>query len=69
MYEKYDLNSDGILDINEFEPLAHKVMDIKSEHDYDEPISDDDEFITLNAFYEPLDVNKLSVNKNEFLVI
>ncbi|CAF1003983.1 unnamed protein product [Brachionus calyciflorus] len=67
LYEKYDLNSDGIIDLNEFEPLAHKFLEAKTEHNYDEEISDDDEFLTLNAYFEPLDVTKLNINKYEFL--
>ncbi|RNA10479.1 seleno N-like, partial [Brachionus plicatilis] len=67
LYQKYDLNSDGSIDINEFEPLALKFLEIKLDHDYDVAISDDDEFITLNAFFEPMDTTKLSLNKYEFL--
>jgi hypothetical protein len=29
LYEKYDRNGDNIIDLNEFEPLAHKILSMK----------------------------------------
>ena len=37
--------------------------------EYDVPIRDDDEFITLNAFYEPIELDSLSKDlKSEYIV-
>ncbi len=55
LYEKYDRNSDGILDLNEFEPLGHRILSIKqTQIEKNEPAAGDEEFITLNSFYEPI---------------
>jgi hypothetical protein len=29
LYEKYDRNGDNMIDLNEFEPLAHKILSMK----------------------------------------
>jgi hypothetical protein len=63
LYEKYDRNSDGILDLNEFEPLGHRILSIRHKHiEKNQPAAGEEEFITLNSFYEPI-ISDLISNK------
>ena len=63
LYKKYDRNSDGLLDLNEFEPLGHRILSIRHEHiEKNQPAAGKEEFITLNSFYEPI-ISDLISNK------
>lgn len=68
LYEKYDRNSDGSIDLNEFEPIGHQILSNKKRLIVQNQAAiDDEEFITLNAFYEPVVSDALS-NKSYFPV-
>lgn len=55
LYEKYDRNKDGFLDLNEFEPLGHKILSFKQKLVVQNlPAKNEEEIITLNAFFTPL---------------
>ena len=63
LHEKYDKNNDGLLDLDEFEPLGHRILSIRQKHiENNEPADGDEEFVTLNSFYEPV-VSDLINNK------
>mgnify|MGYP001811060498 CR=1 FL=1 len=65
LFQTYDRNGNGVLELEEFEPLGHKVLSIKVDYDFNNvEIEDDDEVITLNAQFTPIDPASMTNNIN-----
>ena len=61
LYSKYDRNCDGLIDFSEFEAIAHRIINSQpNENYYSLPIGQGEEYITLNAFFEPLVLESMS---------
>lgn len=60
MFRRHDRNSDGVLDIVEFEPLAHRLLEMNITHEYDLPLDKSEEILTLSVHLTPFDMSTLS---------
>lgn len=67
MYGKYDRNNDGIIDLSEFEAIANRISNSQPNQEfYKLPIEIGKEYITLNAYFEPIQIETMSKNENTF---
>lgn len=67
-YSNYDRNSDGQIDINEFEPIWYRIRNSQLNQDYYElPIEVGNEYVTLNALFIPIDMKTMSKNEGSFV--
>lgn len=67
LFKQHDRNKDGVLSLGEFEPLAHRLLQINDTYDYDLPIRESDEVVTIESFFIPLDLSTMSKSKDDSL--
>lgn len=63
LFKQHDINDDGFLSLREFEPIAHQLLDIKSQKqtvDCNSPIEQLDEVVTVETFFKPLLMTSLT---------
>lgn len=65
-FRQHDVNDDGALDLTEFEPLAHVLIDVNVSITYDLPVDPDDSVVTVGAHFQPIDLDSMQsvANKN-----
>lgn len=59
LFKRHDRDDDGKLSLEEFEPLAHRLLEINIT-DYELPIDDSDEVVTIEVDFEPLVVDTMT---------
>ncbi|KAK2147360.1 hypothetical protein LSH36_557g01040 [Paralvinella palmiformis] len=67
IFKQHDRDNDGVLSLGEFEPIAHRLLQINDTNEYELPISESDEVITLESFFTPLELTTMSKGKDEEL--
>lgn len=62
LFRQYDRNDDGVLSLEEFEPLAHLLREenVTKPFEYDQHISLSDEMITIKSYFQPLNLSTMS---------
>lgn len=60
LFQKHDRDGDHYLSIDEFEPIAYQLTQKKLPTDYVQPILNNDHLITINAFFEPLNISTMT---------
>lgn len=60
LFQKYDRDENHQLSLDEFEPLAMQMMNKHRPVDYQQPILDSDQFVTIDAFFEPLNLSTMT---------
>jgi len=67
LFRQHDVNNDGNLNLKEFEPLGHILVDVNVTITYDLPIEPEDNVITIGAHFQPLNLSTMQIFDNEFL--
>lgn len=60
LFRQHDHNNDGYLSLEEFEPVAHRLIDVNETFAYDSTIEEWDEVLTVEASFEPLQLDTLT---------
>ena len=60
LFQKHDRDDDHYLSIEEFEPIAMQLVNRKLSTDYIQPILQSDQLVTLNAFFEPVNLSTMT---------
>ena len=60
LFKKYDRDENHHLSLDEFEPLAMQMLNKHRPIDYQQPILDSDQFVTIDAFLEPLNLSTMT---------
>ena len=60
LFQKHDRDDDHYLSLDEFEPIAMQLINRKLSTDYIQPILHSDQLVTLNAFFEPMNLSTMS---------
>ena len=65
MFRQYDRDSDGVLSLDEFEPLAHRLLELNETYNYDQDITETSEVLTISASFKPLHLSSMSHDTNK----
>ena len=69
LFKKYDRDENHQLSLDEFEPLAMQMMNKHRPVDYQQPILDSDQFVTIDASFEPLNLSTMTKDfRHTFIV-
>ena len=69
LFQKYDRDENHYLSLDEFEPLAALFLQKHLPSEYQQPILDTDQLVTINALFEPLNLSTMTKDfRMEFLV-
>jgi hypothetical protein len=69
LFKKYDRDENHHLSLDEFEPLAMQMLNKHRPIDYQQPILDVDQFVTIDAFFEPLNLSTMTKDfRHTFIV-
>lgn len=69
LFQSYDRDENHFLSLDEFEPFAAQFLQKRFPIDYQQPILNSDQLVTINAFFQPLNLSTMTKNfNNEFLV-
>ncbi|CAF2029707.1 unnamed protein product [Rotaria magnacalcarata] len=60
LFRKHDRDGDNYLSLEEFEPIASQLNQKKLPTDYIQPILNSDHLVTMNAFFEPLNISAMT---------
>ncbi|CAM4903071.1 unnamed protein product [Rotaria socialis] len=60
LFRKHDRDGDNYLSLEEFEPIASQLNQKKLPTDYIQPILNSDHLVTINAFFEPLNISTMT---------
>lgn len=66
LFSQYDIDEDGYLSMLEFEPVIHRLLNIKVSHKYNFDILPDDETFTVWPEFQPLLLNSMSKSSDEY---
>ncbi|CAH1792745.1 unnamed protein product [Owenia fusiformis] len=66
LFRQYDRNDDGYLSIDEFEPLAHRLLESNETATYNLTIDEADEVVTIETLFQPFNLSTMSKDLDSF---